>query len=198
MKSLVFTMHLAAVLTFMLTAAGAARADSPAVRAIDVRRSSAQFSVSHIWVGHVTGTVPISGGSVTLGAGSVVPIQMSAVLDASGISTGDPDRDRALKSSDFFDVKRFPAWTFVSTRIVPENLHAFGMDGNLTIHGVTQPEHLEVTVSQGPGGPVYRASAQIDRHAFGMPITRLDPVIGPSVDVTLLVMLDQRSVASKY
>lgn len=98
----------------------------------------------------------------------------------------------------FLDVKRFPAWTFASTRIVPEKLRAFGMDGNLTVHGVTQPEHLEVTVSQGPAGTVYRASAQIDRHAFGMPITRLDPVIGSSVDVTLLVMLDQRSVASKY
>ena len=59
------------------------------------------------------------------------------------------------------------------------------MDGLLTMHGVTQPEHLTVVASGSPAHPVYHATAQIDRKAFGMATTRLDPVIGNIVDVTL-------------
>ena len=59
------------------------------------------------------------------------------------------------------------------------------MDGDLTIHGVTQPERLDVTVNGDAVRPEYRAKAQIDRHAFGIIRTRLDPTIGNTVDITL-------------
>lgn len=63
------------------------------------------------------------------------------------------------------------------------------MDGNLTIHGVTQPEQLNATVSGDAANPSYRANGQIDRHAFGMTGTRLDPTIGGTADITLDVTL---------
>ena len=56
-------------------------AAAPAARAIDPAHSHAQFSVSHIWVERVTGTVPILSGSVTLAEGSVIPTDVTAVLD---------------------------------------------------------------------------------------------------------------------
>jgi hypothetical protein len=42
--------------------------------------------------------------------------------------------------------------------------------------------------------PIYHATAPIDRHAFGMTITRLDPVIGDTANVTLIVTLTQTSL----
>jgi|SRR5580700_2072402 polyisoprenoid-binding protein YceI len=162
---------------------------SPAPRTIEAARSSARFSVTHIWVERVAGTVPVLGGSVALADGAMIPTAATATLDATGIATGEPDRDRSLKSSDFFDVKNFPQWSFVSTKIIPHGANLFEMDGNLTIHGVTQPERLNVTASGSPAHPVYHATAQIDRHAFGMAVTRLDPTIGSNVDVTLDIVL---------
>ena len=158
---------------------------APAPRAIDAAKSSAQFSVAHIWVERVTGTVPILSGGVSLAPGSVIPQSASAELDATHITTGEPDRDRSLESPDFFDAAKFPRWTFTSTRIVPTGPASFEMDGNLTIHGVTQPERLDVTVIGDAVHPEYRAKAQIDRHAFGMIRTRLDPTIGTILDITL-------------
>lgn len=158
---------------------------SPAVRVIDTTRSKAQFSVRHIWVEHVTGTVPILRGSVTLAPNSLIPIAASAVLDATQIATGEPDRDRSLESPDFFDAQKFPQWTFTSTTIVARGSNAFEMDGNLTIHGVTRSERLHVAVSGTPESPMYHATGQIDRHAFGMATTRLDPTIGSVADITL-------------
>ena len=159
-------------------------------REIDAAKSRAQFSVAHIWVERVTGTVPILGGSVTLLPGSVIPQSATAVLDATRITTGEPDRDRSLESPDFFDAAMFPRWTFASTRIVPNGPASFEMDGDLTIHGVTQAERLDVTASGDPLHPEYRAKAQIDRHAFGMLRTRLDPTIGSTVDITLDILLE--------
>ncbi len=164
-------------------------AASTQARPIDAAASNAQFSVKHIWVERVTGTVPVLEGSVTLAPDSIIPIAATAVLDATRIHTDEPDRDRALQSSDFFDVARFPHWTFASTKIVPRDATEFEMDGDLTIHGVTQPEKLSVTAEGTPAHPTYRAIGAIDRHAFGMTITRLDPTIGGSVDVRLQIAL---------
>jgi polyisoprenoid-binding protein YceI len=158
-------------------------------RPIDVARSSAKFSVEHVWVERVTGTVPIESGTVTLDLNSLVPTSVTATLNCADLKTDDPDRDAALRSPDFFDADRFATWTFTSTKIVPTGAASFGMDGMLTIHGVTQPEHLDVTVSGTPQAPAYHAAGKIDRKAFGMKVTRLDPVIGNPVDVTLDVTL---------
>jgi polyisoprenoid-binding protein YceI len=162
---------------------------APAPHAIDAAKSSAQFSVAHIWVERVTGTVPILSGGVSLEPGAMIPQSASAVLDATHITTGEPDRDRSLESPDFFDAAKFPQWTFTSTRIVPKGPDTFEMDGDLTIHGVTQSERLDVTVIGAAVHPEYRAKAQIDRHAFGMIRTRLDPTIGNIVDITLDIVL---------
>lgn len=168
---------------------GLACAESTASRAIDPSKSSAQFSVEHIFVSRVTGKVPILSGEVNLAEGSAIPVEVTAVLDPNGVETGDHDRDKSLESPDYFDTAKFPTWTFASTKIVANGPNSFGMDGTLTIHGVGQPEHLDVTVSGDASNPVYHASGHIDRKAFGMKGARLDPVIGNVADVTLEIVL---------
>jgi polyisoprenoid-binding protein YceI len=167
----------------------AARADAPDQRAIDTAKSRAQFSIQHVFVEHVSGTLPIVAGSVTLTPGSAIPLSATAVIDAAKLDTGDGDRDDSLRSPDFFDVKRFPTWTFISTKVAAKGSNTFAMDGTLTVHGVTQPEHLDVTVSGDAAHLVYHAVGHIDRHAFGMTVTRLDPAIGGVADVTLDIVL---------
>jgi polyisoprenoid-binding protein YceI len=174
----------------MLLPHSAARADAPpGARAVDTAKSKATFSIQHVFVEHVGGTMPIAGGYVVLQPGSAIPLSASAELDAAKVDTGDSDRDESLRSPDFFDVKRFPQWTFASTRIVPRGTAAFEMDGTLTVHGVAQPERLDVAVSGDAVHPVYHAVGHIDRRAFGMAVTRLDGAIGGSADVTLDIAL---------
>ncbi len=179
-----------AVLAFIaaLGSTGAA-ADAPPIREIDVARSKAQFSIQHIFVDRVTGTVAIRSGSVELPPAGAIPTRVSAELDATRIKTDEPDRDTALESSDYFDVRVFPTWTFSSTQIVTTGAAGFDMHGLLTLHGVTRPEKLSVTISGDPLHPVYHATGPIDRHAFGMKGARLDPVIGNSADITLDIVL---------
>jgi len=158
--------------------------------AIDPVKSKVEFSVAHIFVEHVVGTVPVISGSIDLPAGTLVPTSVSAVLDPTKMKTGEVDRDGVMQTPEWFDTKKFPTWTFTSTKITPAP-KGFTMDGLLTMHGVTQPEHLVVVASGDPQHPVYHATCQIDRHAFDMSVTRLDPVIGGTVDVTLDIYVTQ-------
>lgn len=178
------------VVCLLVSALGATAAGEPEQSyAIDPGKSKAAFGVQHIFVDRVTGTVPILSGAVTRPANSPIPESATAVLDATKVASGDPDRDASLQSADFFDTKKFPTWTFTSTKITPQGEGAFGMDGTLTIHGVAQPEHLDVTVRGDAAHPIYHAVGHIDRHAFGMGVLRLDPTIGGTVDVTLDIVL---------
>jgi polyisoprenoid-binding protein YceI len=158
-------------------------------RAIDPLKSKATFSVQHIFVERVTGSIPITGGTVALTADSAIPVSISAELDPGKVSTDERDRDASLTGPDFFDVKNYPLWTFTSTKITPVDATHFGLDGILTIHGTPQPEHLDVTVRGDSGNPVYHAVGHIDRKAFHMGASRLDPVIGNVADITLDVTL---------
>ena len=54
----------------------------------------------------------------------------------------------------------------------------------------TVTRSVPVTASGDPLHPEYRAKAQIDRHAFGLLRTRLDPTIGDTVDITLDIVLE--------
>lgn len=154
------------------------------ILAIDPVHSKAQFSVQHIFVEHVTGTVPIVSGTIDLPAGSMTPTSVSAVLDPKKFHTDEPDRDAAMQTPDWFDTPKYPTWTFTSTKITP-TAKGFTMEGMLTVRGVAQPEVLTVVASGDPSHPHYVATGEVDRKAFGMAVTRLDPVIGNPVDVTL-------------
>lgn len=158
-------------------------------RAVDPAASKVGFSIAHVFVEHVLGTVPIESGSATFSGDSPIPASVNVILDATRVSTGDRDQTACIQSSDYFDVKQFPTWTFASTKITPRGPASFGIDGTLTMHGVAQPEHFDVTIEGAGGRQVYHAVAQIDRHAFGMKGSRLDPAIGGVADVMLDVTL---------
>jgi polyisoprenoid-binding protein YceI len=167
----------------------AARGGEPPARGIDGVKSKATFSITHVFVEHVSGTIPIVSGYVVLLPGSTIPLRVAATLDATRVDSGDNDRDDSLRSPDFFDAKRFPQWTFESSKVTPQGANAFTMDGTLTVHGVVQPERLDVTIGGDATHPAYHAVGHIDRRAFGMAVTRLDGAIGGTADVTLDIVL---------
>jgi polyisoprenoid-binding protein YceI len=158
-------------------------------RAVDVTASKVGFSISHVFVERVNGTVPVASGTASFASDSPIPETVTLTLDATKVSTGDPDQTGCIQSPDYFDVKKYPTWTFTSTKITPHGAESFGIDGMLTMHGIAQPEHFDVTIQNAGGHQVYHAVGQIDRHVFGMKGSRLDPAIGGIAAVTMDVVL---------
>ena len=172
---------------FVTTLPAAARADD--ARLIDPAHSKAAFAVQHLYVARVTGDVPILAGSVTLAADSLVPTAVEATLDARKMKTGDDDRDADLQGTEWFDTKRFPTWTYRSTRIVPGEKGAFLVEGTLTVHGVAAPVTLAATAKGTPANPIFHAVGHVDRHAFHMTVTRTDALVATDVEISLNVTL---------
>lgn len=141
---------------------------------IDSSHSSVQFSIRHLMITNVRGEFGGVVGSVEWDAGSPAAAKVEASIDVATVNTREADRDKHLKSADFFDVEKFPKITFVSTRISASGA-GLEVAGDLTIHGVTKPVVLAV---EGPtkeekdpwGNTRIGASATttIDRREFGL------------------------------
>lgn len=141
--------------------------------AIDAAHSTTEFIVRHLMISKVRGRFSGVSGTIEFAGEGDVPSAVRATIDATTIDTREPQRDAHLKSSDFFDVEKFPALEFVSTSIEGDR-HDFTINGDLTIHGVTRPVALKGSYEgRGPdpwGGQRvgYSAATTINRKDFGL------------------------------
>jgi polyisoprenoid-binding protein YceI len=71
--------------------------------------------------------------------------RISLTIDAASLDTGIEMRDNHLRSSDFFDVARFPTVAFQSVRIEAAGRRATVV-GRLTLHGVTREIAVPIDV----------------------------------------------------
>jgi polyisoprenoid-binding protein YceI len=139
---------------------------------LDLTHSEAGFWVRHAGISKVRGTVAITEGTIVVGEDLGVT-SVTATLDPSTISTGEPNRDGHLKTADFLDVEKFGSWTFTSTQV-----RADGSDyvvvGDLTLHGVTKSVELATEFNGTAVDPFgnlragFSATTTISRKDFGL------------------------------
>lgn len=142
---------------------------------LDPAHSVAMFKVRHLMISNVKGEFTRLSGSVTFDSANASNSSVEATIDATSISTREPQRDEHLKSADFLDVAKFPAITFKSRDIIPAGGGSYEMTGDLTIHGVTNEVALAVEgvtpEAKDPWGFLRRgatASVTISRKDFGL------------------------------
>src|SRR5437763_653991 len=71
---------------------------------IDPMHSSANFTVKHMMVSNVHGTLGPVTGTIETDDKDLTKSKVDVSIDVKGINTGEPKRDGHLKSPDFFDV----------------------------------------------------------------------------------------------
>ena len=194
---------LAAVAAAALTAPAMAQAPvGPNTWTVDTGHSSAGFSVKHLLVSTVRGTLGPIKGSVDYDGKSLDSIKADITIDVSGVNTNNENRDRDLKGADFFDVAKFPAVTFKSKRAAADGAGKFKLIGDLTMHGVTKEVTLDV---EGPSPALKQpngsfktgasATTTINRKDFGMRFNAMveaAPVVSDEVKVTIDLELNRR------
>lgn len=112
---------------------------------IDPTHAAVEFSVKHMAISSVKGAFrSFTASGETDAAG--LPTALTMEIDASSISTNNPQRDEHLRSPDFFDVASFPTLTFRSTN-VSGNADHVTVVGDLTIRGITKPVTLTGEIS---------------------------------------------------
>ncbi len=70
----------------------------------------------------------------------------SVVIDMASAATGDPQKDEALPTADWFDAGKFPKATFEATGFKPKGGDAYEAVGTLAIRDVKLPVTLPFTL----------------------------------------------------
>jgi polyisoprenoid-binding protein YceI len=163
--------------------------------AIDPVHSEVGFTVRHLMVSKVRGTFKTFEGTITIGA-DPLNSGVETSIDAWSVDTRDENRDNHLRSSDFFEVEKYPRITFVSTAVRPAGSN-YVMTGDLTIRGVTRSVDVDLEfngVSPDPYGGTragFSASTEISRADYGiefnMPLDGGGVVIGDKIKINLEV-----------
>ncbi|OBI57683.1 YceI family protein [Mycobacterium sp. E796] len=160
--------------------------------AIDPVHSSVNFWVRHLMVSKVRGSFDNFSGAIAVAEDGTPSVHAEIAVDS--VNTGNAQRDAHLKSTDFFDVDKYPVATFTSTS-VEANGDSYVLRGDLTIKGITKPVALDLEffgVNPGMGhGEVagFEASVVLNRKDFGididLPLETGGAVVGDKVTVTL-------------
>lgn len=177
------------------TAAAPPAAAGPNVWQVDTAHSSAGFSVKHMMVSTVRGTLGPVGGTIAYDGTSVESIKADIAIDVNGVNTGNTNRDNDLRSPNFFDVAKHSTVTFKSKRAEPSGQGRFRLVGDLTMRGVTKEVTLEVDgpspiLKQPNGSQRVGASATgtLNRRDFNLPYNRMieaAPVVGDEITIQI-------------
>jgi polyisoprenoid-binding protein YceI len=103
---------------------------------LDAGHSILEFSIGFAFT-HVKGRFTDPKGSIIYDPVKPENSSVTIIAPSKSLDTGWGNRDRHLKTSDFFDVENYPTVMFQSTRLRRSGKDWL-MDGNLTMHGVTK------------------------------------------------------------
>lgn len=177
---------------------------------IDSAHATANFTIKHLGITNVNGSLGTVSGKFNVDDKDITKSTIDVSIDVKAIYTGVQKRDDHLKSPEFFDVAKFPAVTFKSTKIEKGSAdNKLKITGDLTMHGVTKPVSFEAELSKElehpmmPGTMARSASAAltIAREDFDLKynseMKNHDFVIGKEVKVSLEVEMMKMGAAPK-
>ncbi len=170
---------------------------------IDPDHVSAGFAVHHMMVTIVHGLFTKVKGTILFDPTKPEDTSVEVEVDVASIYTGVERRDNHLRSSDFFDVGKYPQMLFKSTAVEVVGMNALKVVGDLTIHGITRSVVFDVTYV-GPSHFIdddktyttygINATTCIQREDFGMTwnvgIEDGGFMVGKCVDITFSAEAD--------
>jgi polyisoprenoid-binding protein YceI len=140
---------------------------------IDKAHSEATFQVRHL-ITKVRGRFADFEGTIQFDEATPEQSSISFTIQTKSIDTSEPDRDKHLRSTDFFSVDEHPTITFKSARVRRVSGNAFEVTGPLTIRGVTKEMTIPVTylgTAKDPWGKEragFEAELTMNRKDFGL------------------------------
>lgn len=161
---------------------------------IDPVHSGLGFRVRHLY-STFPGRLNSFSGTITCDTNDLTTTTVQATVDVTSIDTGNADRDKHLRSADFFNVAAFPKASFASTQAVPGPDNALTVRGKLTIRDVTADITFQGKVlgygvdHKGVKRVGYHGEGTLDRTTFGVSYNMALPtgltVVGTEVTLVL-------------
>jgi len=166
----------------------------PGLYNLDTAHSKVGFEIPHLVISTVEGRFTSFEGEINL-AEKLADSKVNVTVNIDSIDTANADRDKHLKSADFFDAAQFAKMTFKSKKITG-SFNKFKIIGDLTIKNKTKEVILDgqflgtANDAYGNTKAAFNATAKINRQDFGLTWSKLvevGPVVGNEVTINLKV-----------
>jgi len=193
-KLSVLALGLAAGLALAAPAGAQATRDPAQIPAgtytVDPGHTQALFTVNHFGFSPYTGIFSDVSGTLELQPAKPAESRLTITVPVKSLYTPSQHMLDSLKSDKFLDAAQFPEMTFTSTKVVPEGKDKAKVTGDLTLHGVTKPVTLEVTLVGAGANPMnkkatvgFEAKGALKRSEFG--VKAFVPAVSDEVHLTL-------------
>jgi polyisoprenoid-binding protein YceI len=162
--------------------------------AIDKAHTNVKFTVTHMVVSEVDGSFKVYDGSIEHTKPDFSDAKVNFTVDVNSVNTDNENRDKHLKSDDFFNAEKYPTMKFESTSMKSLGGNKYQLNGNLTIRDITKPVTFDVTYggrldSQRGAKTGFKAKTTINRFDYNLKWDRATEagslVVGKDVDVTI-------------
>lgn len=165
-------------------------ANAADIYTLDPNHSYVLWHISHFGFSNPSGKWMVAKGQLSLDKEKPENSKVNVLIDVQDINTGIPELDKHLKSTEFFDVAKYPQATFVSNKVSLMGKSSAKVDGILTIRGISKPIILNVTLNKIGISPItnketvgFTADTVLKRSDFG--ITTLLPGLGDQVQINI-------------
>lgn len=139
---------------------------------LDKAHTLVGFKIRH-FVSNVEGRFKDFEGTIVLDRQNPAASKVELTIQSASIDTANDNRDKDLRSANFFEVEKYPTITFKSTKVEAKGSDTYEVTGDLMMHGVTKP--VKLTVKSGgfiKAGKVEKAgfevSGALNRKDFGI------------------------------
>lgn len=139
---------------------------------LDTAHSEVLFKVKHLVITTVTGKFSKFGGTVESDSSDFDGAKVNFEIDTESIDTNNADRDKHLRSDDFFGVEKYPKMVFKGQ--LNKSNEGYKLNGDLSIRDVTRNLTLDVdfngTVKDPWGNQKagFELSGKLNRKDFGL------------------------------
>ena len=172
--------------------AALALATAPAFAAtytLDPGHTQVVFSWNHFGYSNPTAQFGKVEGTLEFDQANPTKDSVNVTIALASVNTNVPKLDEHLQKEDFFDSAKFPNATFRSTKVEKgASKDHLKVTGELTLHGVTKPVVLDVTVNKVGEHPMRKAAAAgfdasttIKRSDFG--INKYVPMVSDDIKI---------------
>jgi len=175
----------------------------PVTYKVDADHSGVNFTIRH-FVSNVPGLFKDYTGTIVYDKDKPAASKVEFTIQATSIDTGNADRDKHLRSADFFDVEKFPTLTFTSTEVKAQDKDTLEVTGDLTMHGVTKRITIPVDFLGSVKTPQaekagFETTFTLNRKDYGIVWNRVmdtGPILGEDVKVTISVEANRQPPAA--
>jgi polyisoprenoid-binding protein YceI len=145
---------------------------------VDPSRSTVEFRVKHVWgLRTVTGRFTRFDGTYTaVDDGATLELD----IDAASLDTGNGQRDRHLRGTDFFHVEQHPHVRFTSAHVSDLGNGKLWVEGELEAAGKRVPVSFEASRRDVGDDLELEATTTVDQRALGMTYSALGTLRAPS------------------